>query len=26
MDAWAVYCSAPIAEGQNVTPIRKIEA
>ena len=26
MDAWAVFCATPIADSQNVTPIRKVEA
>jgi len=26
MDAWAVYCTAPVTDAQNVTPIRRIEA
>jgi len=26
MDAWAAFCATPIADSQNVTPIRKVEA
>lgn len=26
MDAWSNYCATPVAKGENVTPIRKVEA
>jgi len=26
MDAWACYCATPVADSENVTPIRKIDA